>query len=359
MLDSPALIDWVAGGAATQAEKLGDLTVSMLRGEVGKQRKELQKLVHWLKADARPDVVHLSNAMLSGMAREIRRELRIPVVCTLSGEDIFLEKLVEPYYTQAREVLRERAADISAFVALNNYYADFMADYLAVSRERIEVIPHGLKLAGHSLRAPRPRHDPFTLGYFARVCPEKGLHQLVEAFRLLSQDSSLPPLRLRAAGYLGAGDRAYFKQIEHDINRANLVDRFQYLGEVDRAGKIAFLHSLDAMSVPTVYRESKGISILEALANGVPVVLPAHGTFSELIEETQGGLLCAPHDPQALADAIRTLVLDRDLGDEHGRRGHGAIHDRFHDRLMAERTLSLYRRVTGLDASQTPIASAV
>lgn len=357
LLDRPALLDWVSRGAATQAEKLGDLTVSMLRGEEGLQKKELQKLVHWLRTDARPDVVHLSNAMLSGMARQIGQELSIPIVCTLSGEDIFLEKLIEPYYSQARQVLRERAADVAAFVALNDYYADFMADYLAVERGRIEVIPHGLKLDGHSLRPPRPRQQPFTLGYFARVCPEKGLHLLAEAFALLSADAEAPPIRLRAAGYLGAGDRDYLRQVEAQLAGAGLADRFEYLGEVDRAGKIAFLHSLDAMSVPAVYRESKGISVLEALANGVPVVLPAHGTFPELLEDTQGGLLCAPHDARSLADAIRTFVVDRDLGDEHGRRGHRAIHERYHDRLMAERTLALYRRVTGLDQSPVPAAT--
>ena len=354
LLDSPALLDLVASrGASTAAEKLGDLTVSILRGEEGRQRKELDKLVRWLKTEARPDVVHLSNAMLVGMAREIGRQLRVPVVCTLSGEDIFLEKLVEPHYSEARRVLRDRAADVSAFVALNNYYANFMAEYAGIPREKIHVVPHGLKLAGHSRRPPAAAADSFTLGYLARICPDKGLHLLVEAFRLLAADPSMNHVQLHAAGYLGSSDRAYLQEIERELARSGLKDRFRYVGEVDRAGKIAFFQSLDLMSVPTVYRESKGISILEALANGVPVVLPAHGTFPELIEDTGGGVLCEPHDPRDLAEKIHQLVLDPARAAEHGQRGHRAIHDRYHDRLMAERTLDIYRRLVG--QAGTPI----
>ena len=360
LLDSPALIDWVTRGAAsTEAEKLGDLTVSMLHGEEGLQRKELEKLIYWLRSEAQPDVVHLSNAMLMGMAREIRRELRVPVVCTLSGEDIFLEKLSEPHYSAARQALRERAADVDAFVSLNAYYADFMADYLSVPREKIHVIPHGLKLAGHSQRPPRKSDAPLTLGYFARVCPDKGFHLLVEAFRLLSGHPELPTLRMRAAGYLGQGDRPYLEQIQREIVDAKLADRFEYVGEVDRLGKIEFLQSLDVMSVPTIYRESKGISILECLANGVPVVLPAHGTFPEIIEDTQGGRLCVPNDPRSLAEAIRELLLNPAVARGHGSQGHSAIHDRYHDRLMAERTLALYRRITGADESIAPTVAAL
>ena len=103
-------------------------------------------------------MVHLSNSMLTGMAREIARRLDVPVVCSLSGEDIFLEKLPPKYYDRARAVLRERAADISSFVALNHYFAEYMTAYLAIDRQRIHVIPHGLNLAGHGMRpARRPR----------------------------------------------------------------------------------------------------------------------------------------------------------------------------------------------------------
>ena len=148
LLDSPGLLRWAASrGAGVRPEQLGPLTVSMLEGEQGRQRKEVEKLVQWL-AGVRPDVVHLNNVMLVGVAREIIRRLGAAVVCSLTGEDVFLEKLPEPYRGQALELLRRRAGDVTALVAMNRYYADFMAGYLRVPRERIRVIPPGLNLAG-------------------------------------------------------------------------------------------------------------------------------------------------------------------------------------------------------------------
>ena len=128
-----------------------------------------------------------------------------------------------------------------------------------------------------------------TIGYFARVAAEKGLHILADAFCLLALRDDLPPLRLHAAGYMSSGDRPYFDQIVRRLTEAGVADRFEYRGELDRAGKIAFLQSLDVMAVPTVYHESKGISVLEGMASGVPMVLPRHGTFPELIERSGGG----------------------------------------------------------------------
>lgn len=360
LLDHPPLVAWLAarGAASTRAENLGPLTVSMLRGEAGNQRKEVEKLVHWLSTEIRPDIVHLSNSMLLGMARSIRRELGVPVVCSLSGEDIFLEKLVEPHYSRARELLRERAADGAAFVALNRYYADFMADYLAVPPARIHVIRHGLHLEGFGPRPALAAGRPRIVGYFARICPEKGLHLLVEAMGLLALDPALHDVRLHAAGYLGAQDWPYLDEIRRRADALGLAGRFEYRGELDRAEKIAFLQSLDVFSLPTVYHESKGISALEALACGVPVTLPQHGAFPEYVAETEGGLLHAPEDPADLAEKLRALLSDPAWADEMGRRGWRAIVSNFTAAQMADHTLALYARLTGREQPEQGTALA-
>jgi len=348
LLNHPRIVNWATrGGPSVEAEQLGDLTVSMLEGEEGRQRKEIRKLVHWLGSEARPQVVHLSNSMMVGMAREIRK-LGIPLVCSLSGEDIFLEKLVEPYYSQARQTLRERARDVDAFVALNSYYADFMAEYLSVPRDVIHVIPHGLKLDGHGTR--QARGGPFRIGYLARICADKGLHDLVAAAELLLADPEMPAFELRAAGYLGDLDKPYLETIEKRIGSWSQPERFRYEGELSRDEKIAFLQSLDVMALPTVYRESKGIPVLEAMANGVAVVLPEHGTFPELIAQTGGGLLHAPLTPVALADRLKQLALDSQLVTQLGLAGQASIRREFTAPLMAERTRDLYRRVV-----ETPV----
>jgi glycosyltransferase involved in cell wall biosynthesis len=349
LFDSPKLLSWLSKrSSGMAAAQLGPLTVSTLAGQDGRQRKEITKLTRWLEREIRPQIVHLSNVMLAGMARPLKQRLKAPLVCTLSGEDIFLEQLPEPYYSQARALLKQQAAQIDRFVALNEYFADFMADYLDVDRGKIEVIPHGLKPDGHGLRAPNPvanKSDEVVIGYFARVAAEKGLHLLAEAFCLLADRTDLPPLRLKAAGYMSSADEAYFQQIAARLRKAGHAERFEYVGELDRPGKIAFLQSLDMMSVPTVYHESKGISVLEAMANGVPLVLPRHGMFPELIERTGAGLLCEPLDPRSLADRLAEFIVDRELAAECGRRGHAAIQAEHTAELMARRHLGLYRKL--------------
>jgi glycosyltransferase involved in cell wall biosynthesis len=282
--------------------------------------------------------------MLIGMAREIRK-LGVPVVCSLSGEDLFLEKLSEPFYAQARAALAERARDVDAFVAMNRYYADRMAEYLQVSRERVFVVPHGLNLEGHGTRSPRAG-EPFTIGYLARICHDKGLHNLIAAAELLSADPTTPPFRVRAAGYLGEGDRGYLNSIAARVANWSAPVRFEYVGELTRAEKIAFLQGLDCMSLPTVYHESKGLSVLEAMANAVPVVLPNHGAFPELIAATGSGVVHEPDSPSALATALRSLMNHPQQADEFGFKGQQAIRQEYHAELMAQRTLEIYRAVS-------------
>ena len=338
-LDSPGLIRRVARmGASTDPTELGDLTWSVLRGDEGYQAKELAQLVGWLRDDFRPDIVHLTNSMFVGFARSLKRELGVPVVCSLQGEDLFLGQLREPWKSRSFEVLRDRARDVDAFFSNTEWYADTMAELLDMDRGRLHVVPLGINLDGYEgpveTRSP---NDPVTLGYLARICPEKGIHLLVEAFRILSADPKFKDrLRLRVAGWLGERDRSYFEE---------LGSGFEYVGEVDREGKSRFLRSLDILSVPTTYREPKGLFVLEALAHGVPVVQPWHGAFPEMLEATGGGLLVEPNSAEDLARGLAHLISDPELRTELGRRGREAVQQRFTDTVEAENAIAVYRQV--------------
>ncbi|MAT71315.1 MAG: hexosyltransferase [Planctomycetaceae bacterium] len=346
-LDNPTLLRIVASrGASVDPAKLGDMTVSMLQGEQGNQRKELVKLVDWLLDEVRPDIVHLSNSMMLGLARMIRERCGPPIVCSLSGEDIFLEKLRPPHYERARELLRERAADVDAFVALNGYFADYMAEYLSVPRQRVHAIPHGLRLEGHD-PTRRTTGDIKRIGYLARICEDKGLHLLVEACEQLAADATIPAFELHAAGYLGAGDRAYLRDVRQRADKGRLRGRFFYHGELDRARKIAFLQSLAAFSTPTVYRESKGLPVLEAWANACPVVVPDHGAFTEMISASGGGLLHRAGDATDLAARLAEVLRDQAKGDDLGLSGRRAVERLYNDAAMAQATRSLYENLRG------------
>ena len=345
LFDNRTLLNSLARfSGSTRAEDLGALTVSVLQGEVGPQKKELAKLVRWLKDDYQPNLVQLTNSMFLGMAKQIKRELGVPVLCSLQGEDIFLEGLIEPYKSDARQLLQERAKDVDGFVATCDYYADFMAGYLNVARDRIHVVRLGIKLDSHGEQDSSLEPIPFTIGYLARICPEKGLHILADAFHQLTEQIGKKDLQLRVAGYLSKRDEAYFQQICKQIESWGLTDRFDYWGEVDREEKITFLNSIHIMSVPTPYKEPKGLSLLEAMANGVPVVQPRHGTFPELIEQTGGGILVEPDSTEALASGLLRLMNDVEGREELGKKGKEAVHQNFSDKKMAEATLDVYRQ---------------
>ncbi|MDA7980581.1 MAG: glycosyltransferase family 4 protein [Pirellulales bacterium] len=348
LFDSRPVMRWLSKRRfSVDATKLGDLTVSMLQGTHGRQSKELARLATWLAEEFKPDIVHLSDALLIGMAGEIRDRTSAAIVCGLSGEDIFLEAMVEPYYSRARQLLREASGDADRFVAMNHYYADYMTGYMELDPSRVSVVSHGLDLTGHGTRHPASQAHPgqFTLGFFARICREKGLHLAAEAFKILNSGLSPKPVRLVAAGYLSHGERGYLRDIQNKVAKWGLTDLFEYQGEPDRAGKIQFMQSLDALTVPTVYRESKGISILEAMANAVPVIQPEHGSFPELIADTGGGTLFHPQDPAALAQAVLPFIEQPKLVEEVGLRGQAAVRDRYHAKRMAQATKQLYEDV--------------
>ena len=354
--DSAAVIRAFAGRAVSvDAKVLGEMTVSTLRGEEGFQAKEVRKLVRFLKRQPRYEVVVLPMSLLIGLAPPLRRELGRPIVCTLQGEDLFLEGLGEPFRSQAKELIRRHAPAVDGFVATSDYYSDFMAGYLGLPREKIHTVPLGVNLAGREAPPPRERSGPFTIGYLARLAPEKGLDLLAAAYRILRRERGLPPSRLEVAGYLAPEHKGYLSGIEARVRDWGLEGELRYRGEVDRAQKVAFLRSIDVLSVPSPYAEPKGLYVLEAMGSGVPVVQPRHGAFPEVLARTGGGLLFAPKDPSDLADQILALARDPARAAELGRRGAEGVRRHYTVGRMAERTVEVYEHVANPSARPLPV----
>lgn len=377
MLNAPALLRRVGRAAArVHPHEVAALTVSVLRGEHGRQNKELSRLIRGLRL-LRPDLINLPNLLLLGLARRIRQELGAAVVCTLSGEDIFIDALPEPYRGQALREIRERSGDADAFIAVTRYYARHATEHFGLPGERVHVVPLGIRGedfapraeserpvrggrtpaphrersnqllpdAGESSERPSAPPPAFTIGYMARVCPEKGLDRLCEALAELR--SAGRDCRVLAAGYLAPADRPYLTRILARLHERGVEAHFEYRGEVTRESKIALFTCLHVLSVPSTYREAKGLYVLEALAGGVPVVQPRHGSFPELIQQTGGGLLYDPDEPGALAAAVARLMDDESLRRRLAAAGQAAVRERFTDVQMAEGTWAVFERVRG------------
>jgi len=335
-LDHPAVIRFATRFAVSNdARALGELTLDMLAGESGSQHREIQELVQFLADELRPDVIIFSNALLVGVLRRLKEQFDGPVFCALQGDDIFLDGLPPRHRGQVLERLHERAMEFDGFVVHSRFYRDQMADLVGLPVERFHQIPLGVSVDDADPQ-PRPAGEQeFRIGYFARVCPEKGVHRMLEAFRVVHRRH--PHTRLLVGGYLGARDRTWFERLQAGFR--DLGPAVEYIGSPpDHASKVRFLNSLHALSVPTVYREPKGIPVLEALACGVPVVQPEHGAFPEMLAATGGGLLCVPDNPESLAAGLCRLVEDPELRMRLAREGAAGVRRAFSPEVMAAAT---------------------
>lgn len=334
-------------GSAVDPVANAELTISMLKGESGNQRELLQEFVGWVKSTYKPDVIHITNALLIGVAREFKRSLQVPITCGLHGEDIFLEGMPQPYQDEAIALIRERAADVDRFLAISGYYGEMFSKWVGLDRSKIDVVYPGIALDDYRDLTPGSSTSrPPTIGFFARFVPEKGLHLLVDAFISLARSGEFPDLRLVAGGYVSRAYKTYIDGIHKKIKDNGLEDRVNLLGTLERADKLNFFKQIDVFSVPAPYREPKGISILEALAAGVPVVQPNHGAYPEWVNATQGGLLHRPHDSIDLAEKLATLLRDAELRKRLGQQGRAGVFEKFSSEKMAAGTLDAMRRLT-------------
>ncbi|MGI8601514.1 MAG: glycosyltransferase family 4 protein [Verrucomicrobiales bacterium] len=334
LLDNTALLRFAATFAGmTRAEDLGEMTVETFRGLRGRQAKEWERLLEWL-AQNNPDVVAFSNGLLAGLARDVKEHLGAAVVCTLQGEDAFLDSLPEPHRTEAWQQMRDTASHVDRFIGVSDYYSRVMAERLRLPREKLATVHNGIDLENFAPSPASPVNP--AIGFLARMCHGKGLDTLVEAFVLLKQRGALPGLRLRVAGAKTSADAAFVEAQEQKLNLAGFRKDTEFLPNIDLESKVGFLQSLSVFSVPATYGEAFGLSIIEALACGVPVVQPNHGAFPEIIGLTGGGVMCAPDDPGALAVAIEQLLLTPGLASHLGELGRNGVVEHFSSERMAQ-----------------------
>lgn len=339
LFDSPRLLKWAAGKAAkTRASDVGELNLSMLRGEEGGQTRELEDLIAWLATQPRPDVVFLSNALLVGFARRLKETLNTRVIVFLQSEEAFLDSIPEPWRSQSWKTLADRSPDIDGWISPTRYFADRMQQRMGVPAGRIRVVPNGIKLDGYNElpnRLPKTAGEPLTLGFFARQCADKGLDIVVDAFLELRRDAAFKHVRLKVGGGCGPSDIPFVDEQKQKLGKAGLLEDASFHPNVSREEKVAFYASCDVISVPGRHPEAFGLYQIEAMAAGTPLVQPESITYPEILGDTGGGVLCGPNTPIALAQALRPLLANPQRLRELGNAGRRAVMDRYTDEAMA------------------------
>ncbi len=369
LLSHRALLRLVAGKAAakTGGPDVAEITLSMLRGEEGNQAGEIEELIAWLREHGQPEAVWLSTALQAGLARRIKAALGVPVLGFLQGEDTFIEGLGEPWSARVWALLAERMRDADLWIAPSRYFAELMARRLGWSAEesarRVRVIPNGVSLEGYQTPNAK-RQTPnakLTIGYLARFVPGKGIGLLVDAFILLKKRGRISSVRLRCAGSMTEADARYVETLKARLAAAGVAGDVEWLPNVSREEKIAFLESLTVFSVPAIYSEAFGLYAIEALAAGVPVVLPRASAFPEILEATGGGWLFeldadATGNVERLADALECSLREPPVARALGERGREAVRRHFTitrlaQRLVAATPASASTRLAGGQAS--------
>ncbi|MHC5036232.1 MAG: glycosyltransferase family 4 protein [Planctomycetota bacterium] len=344
-MDSPRLLDWVATKAgSTDAVGLEEMTLSMLRGEKGRQAKELDRLMRWLREEGRPEVVHLSNGLLLGLAPRIKKELNATVVCSLQDEDDWIEAMGEEYASRVWQAMGVLAEQVDAFVPVSRTFGDRMREKMGIPADRMHVVPIGIDLEGIGPVSPASR--PTAIGYLSRITEKFGLDILVEAFIRLKKEARFKDLRLRV---MGGGTKSDEPFLEEQIERAKgrgVLEAIDMANRFDRLTRGEFLQSLTVLCVPKRTGGAFGLYLLEAMAFGVPVVQPKLGAFPEIIEATGGGVLYEPNNAAKLADALASLLTDPEKAQALGRSGREAVFERFGAEKMAQRLVGIYEGVS-------------
>lgn len=340
LFDSGWMLRRAAGRAGTtSASGLGPMTLSMLEGADGNQRKEVERLIAWLKEHEQPDLVHLSNALLIGLAPEIKAELQVPVVCTLQDEDWWLDDIKPPYDDACWNAIRERTQFVDRFVAVSHWFAGKMQDRLEITPDRLEVVYAGVDLNGYGTASLDL--EPPVLGYLSRMNDELGLGRLVDAFIELKKTPGLEGLKLKATGGAVGDDLKCIDRQRRKLEKAGFDKDVEFVEDFGREHRLRFLESLSVLCVPVEKGEAFGSYIIESMASGVPVVQPKAGAFPELVEATGGGVIY-----EDLTQSLRELLLDPERLRELGKQGRRAVHESFGVDAMSRNMMNLYRRVS-------------
>ena len=315
IFDSQWLLRLVSKKAGmTSARDLGETTLSMLRGENGKQVKELDRLVDWLtQEENKVDIVILSNALLTGLAQQIKNKLGVPVVCLLQDEDGFLDGL-GPYSGQCWSELKQRAGDIDLFISVSKYYADVMRSRLDIPQDKVKTVYTGISLEGFEAKKAIPERP--TIGYLSRMCPQRGLDVLIEAFILLKRKKPFKEARLHIAGGQIGSDKKFVEKLQRRLTDCSISDDVDFLEDFTREERFLFLGRLSVLCVPERKPVAYGLYVLEALAACIPVVEPSIGVVNELAEETEAvphikSTMCAPSEVRVeiLFKIISTILV--------------------------------------------------
>lgn len=307
----------------TRTEGLEDLTLNMIEGDNAFRKNEVERLVRYLTKDGKPDIIHLSNALILGLARQLKKRMDTRIICSLLNEDDWIDEMAEPYQGKAWKMIAKEAVHVDRFITPSNYYKELFLKRTGLKGDNINVVPLGFDPEKFTVRSEEPR--PPALGYFCRINHQNGFDKLTDAFIKLKSENSLPDLILNVCGGYTGDDKPFIADQIRKIRNHGFQKSVRIYPEFDGNMKIEFFKDVDVISVPVRKYDGYGLYIIEANSAGVPVVQPATGAFPEIIKMTGGGITYSPDTVEDLSDALLRIFRDKDLRTDLGKTGQASV----------------------------------
>jgi glycosyltransferase involved in cell wall biosynthesis len=312
LLDAGLFLNLASHQAGTtRTDGLEELTLNMIKGDNAFRAYEVDRLAKYLEQDGKPDVIHLSNALIVGLARQLKKRLNVKVVCSLLNEDDWIDEMAEPYRSDAWKLIERESPNIDHFVTPSTYYKELFIRNTGVSAEKISVIPLGFDAQLSASRESKEKRN--AIGYFCRVNRMNGFDKLVDAFISLKDSGKIPDTSLHVCGGYTGDDKSFISEQIKKIRLKGLEKSIKIFTDFQGAGKEKFFDSVDLISVPVRKYDGYGLYLLEANSAGIPVVQPSTGAFPEIIATTGGGLVYSSDTVEDLASALLKLMEEDEL----------------------------------------------
>ena len=344
-LDSPFILKFAAHMAgSTNAKGLENMTISMLLGEQGNQADDLEKMVDWIAEHCNPDVIHLSNALLLGLAKRVKERLNVPVVCSLQDEDVWIDAMDDDFREKVWNLIRKRSNDIDMFVAVSKYYGDRMQKVLNIPDDKLSTIHLGIDFDYY--RVIPPENKPRRIGYISRLNHENGCDIVIDAFIKLSGDIDFDDVELWLTGGYTGDDLQFLKEQKRKIKHAGLDHRITIFDEYEGEARMKFFDGVSLITVPVRNGEAFGIYLLEAMACGIPVVQPNLGAFPEILNISSGGTIYDSSNIVNLVIEWKDLLQNSNRLKVMSANAQSAVIKHFSIAAKAHELISVYKKVS-------------
>lgn len=341
----PVLRQAAKMAGSTRAKGLEEMTISMLLGEHGGQAEELEEMTRWLEEHYRPDVIHLSNALLLGLAGKLKRRLGVPVLCSLQDEDVWVDVMSDKNREKVWQLMSEHSKDIAAFISVSNYFTGLMQQKMAIPKEKVHTIHLGVDPDDYQFINSVEKER--AIGYLSRMCHENGLDILVDSFIQLKSDQEFHDVKLYITGGSTGDDTTYIKTQKRKIMKAGIGSDVVFLENFENKYRHIFFERVSLLSVPVRNGEAFGIYLAEAMASGIPVIQPALGAFPEIVDASGGGIIYSDNTPEKLAETLRTLLPDKKKTADMSLNARKGVEEKFNIKTQAKKLVEVYRQVQG------------